>query len=250
MMRSFWPSAWAAPTARPNASTNEVIQKFFIDSSPGCLRHLTQSRVSKRGHVVLGRPGASACARQCLFWITLALMGTVCWLPAALLGIPSVADSVPRSWAKSTTMIEQLRQGASELPHRLSAKKLPCAVPAPGVTDILERETGPVPAFFRVTVLYCRLNRLTLPNDTLDGVTLKCGAAGLTVIVQPAVTVPAGMPEASTTCAVKLNGPAVLGVPVSAPVVPFKARPAGKAPLVENVYGGTPPAAVRAELYA
>jgi hypothetical protein len=63
--------------------------------------------------------------------------------------------------------------------------------------------------------------------------------------------VPAAVPLESTTWAVKVNVPAVLGVPVMAPVDGFRVRPAGSEPLViENVYGGTPPVATSAELYA
>ena len=59
---------------------------------------------------------------------------------------------------------------------------------------------------------------------------------GITVIVQLAVVVPAAVPVESTTFAVKLNVPAVVGVPVMAPVLAFNVRPAGRLPLlIENV---------------
>ena len=59
---------------------------------------------------------------------------------------------------------------------------------------------------------------------------------GSTVMVQLVVAVPAAVPVESTTLAVKLNVPAVVGVPVMAPVVAFKVRPAGRLPLaIENV---------------
>jgi len=55
---------------------------------------------------------------------------------------------------------------------------------------------------------------------------------GITVMVQLAVVVPAAVPVESTTFAVKLNVPAVVGVPVMAPVLAFKAKPAGRLPLL------------------
>ena len=53
--------------------------------------------------------------------------------------------------------------------------------------------------------------------------------AGLTVMVQLAV---ADAPVESTTFAVKLYAPAVVGVPVMAPVLVFNVRPAGRLPLL------------------
>ncbi len=71
------------------------------------------------------------------------------------------------------------------------------------------------------------------------------------VMAQLAVTVlVAGLPELSTTFAVKLKVPAAVGVPVIAPVDEFSVRPGGKLPeLIEKVYEGTPPLATRLELY-
>ena len=43
---------------------------------------------------------------------------------------------------------------------------------------------------------------------------------------------------------------AVVGVPVTAPVVAFRTKPAGNDPVVENEYGGVPPVAASNELYA
>jgi hypothetical protein len=54
--------------------------------------------------------------------------------------------------------------------------------------------------------------------------------------MQLAVAVPAAVPVESTTLAVKLNGPAVVGVPVMAPVLVFRFRTGGKPPeVIENV---------------
>ena len=49
-------------------------------------------------------------------------------------------------------------------------------------------------------------------------------------------------PPLSATCAVKLNEPPAVGVPVMAPVEAFRFNPAGSAPLViDQVYGVVPP---------
>jgi hypothetical protein len=75
------------------------------------------------------------------------------------------------------------------------------------------------------------------------------GGVSPIVMMQLVVVVPAGVPVLSTTLPVKPNGPAVVGVPVIAPVVGFNVSPGGRLPaLIENVYGGTPPAAISDEL--
>ena len=52
------------------------------------------------------------------------------------------------------------------------------------------------------------------------------------------------------TLTLKEKGPAVVGVPVIAPVVVSSVRPAGRAPeAIANVYGAVPPVTVIAELY-
>ena len=73
------------------------------------------------------------------------------------------------------------------------------------------------------------------------------GGIGEIVMVQAAVVVPAKVPVESTTWAVKLKGPAVVGVPVMAPVLVFSISTGGRTPTVmEKVYAGTPPVATRA----
>jgi hypothetical protein len=53
----------------------------------------------------------------------------------------------------------------------------------------------------------------------------------------------------SVTLTVKENGPAVVGVPVIAPVVVLSVSPAGSEPeAIANVYGAVPPVTVIAEL--
>jgi hypothetical protein len=55
-------------------------------------------------------------------------------------------------------------------------------------------------------------------------------------MVQLAVAVPAGVPVVSTTLALKLKGPAVVGVPVMAPVLAFNVSTGGRLPeVIENV---------------
>ena len=70
-------------------------------------------------------------------------------------------------------------------------------------------------------------------------------------IVQLAVTVfVVLLPEESTTCAVNEKVPGCAGVPVMAPVDVFSVSPVGRLPeMMAYVYGGTPPEAIRAELY-
>jgi hypothetical protein len=65
---------------------------------------------------------------------------------------------------------------------------------------------------------------------------VSVGGAGAITIEQLLVVVPAAVPRESTTWAVKLNVPAVVGVPVIAPVVEFNVNPAGSEPaVIENV---------------
>jgi hypothetical protein len=63
-----------------------------------------------------------------------------------------------------------------------------------------------------------------------------CGGAITIEQLLVLVLVPAAVPRESTTWAVKLNVPAVVGVPVIAPVVEFNVNPAGSEPaVIENV---------------
>ncbi len=62
------------------------------------------------------------------------------------------------------------------------------------------------------------------------------------------VVVPAAVPVVSTTLAVKVNGPAAVGIPVMVPSG-FNVSPPGRAPVViEKVNGLVPPPTTRAEL--
>ena len=54
---------------------------------------------------------------------------------------------------------------------------------------------------------------------------------------------------ASCTFAVKLLVPTLVGVPVIAPVLALRFKPAGRVPeIIDHVYGAVPPAAVRVAL--
>lgn len=74
--------------------------------------------------------------------------------------------------------------------------------------------------------------------------------AELTVMLSAFVAVCAGEPE-SVPFTVKLLVPAVVGIPVIAPVAAFKFNPAGKAPVViDHVTAPVPPVAPSVVLYA
>ena len=74
---------------------------------------------------------------------------------------------------------------------------------------------------------------------------------GLIVIPQLLVVAVADPPGVeSVTFTVKLNGPAVVGVPLMMPVAPSRDNPFGSDPLANtNVYGAVPPCGTIAELY-
>ena len=82
------------------------------------------------------------------------------------------------------------------------------------------------------------------------------GRTGAVVMVSPATTVivnalVACTLAASVTCAVKLKLPALVGIPVMAPLVASNVRPAGKEPdVMDQRYGGVPPTAFRLAEYA
>jgi len=113
---------------------------------------------------------------------------------------------------------------------------------APTVTLQL---TGAVPPLEASVELYARF---TSPAGSVAVVTVSTGA--LMVMLNAFVLVSGGLPE-SVTFTVKLEVPAVVGVPVIAPVLALRLNPAGKAPLVIlHVNGETPPLSCSAALYA
>jgi hypothetical protein len=73
---------------------------------------------------------------------------------------------------------------------------------------------------------------------------------GATVMPQLLVVAVAWTPGVeSVTLTVKENGPAVVGVPVMAPVAVFSVSPPGNDPeAIAKVYGAVPPVTVIAEL--
>jgi hypothetical protein len=89
------------------------------------------------------------------------------------------------------------------------------------------------------------------PKGTLEGASAKLVVEGLavalaTTMLQLAVVV---LPCESTTWAVKLYVPVVVGAPVTAPVEVLSVKPEGSKPLmIANLYPGTPPVALSAEL--
>jgi len=69
----------------------------------------------------------------------------------------------------------------------------------------------------------------------------RLNGAGLIVIVSFELAVCAGLPE-SVTVTVTVELPAVVGVPVM--VQPFRIKPSGSVPVIEQLYGEVPPVAV------
>lgn len=83
-----------------------------------------------------------------------------------------------------------------------------------------------------------------------DGVKLVIvGLRTATAIVDLTEAYWIGLPL-SATCTVRVELPAVVGVPVTAPVAEFRLRPAGKEPLtMDQTYGLVPPVTVKPPLY-
>jgi len=71
-------------------------------------------------------------------------------------------------------------------------------------------------------------------------------AAGAITIVSAWFAFCAGLPE-SVTFTVMGDEPAVVGVPLT--VQPARAKPAGKVPVIEQLYGDAPPVAPIGALY-
>jgi hypothetical protein len=79
----------------------------------------------------------------------------------------------------------------------------------------------------------------------VDELTVTAGVEAATVIDRLAEAV-AGTLSESATCTVKLLTPGCVGVPVMAPVLAFKVRPAGRLPLATlQVKGAIPFCSVR-----
>jgi hypothetical protein len=76
-------------------------------------------------------------------------------------------------------------------------------------------------------------------------------AAAATVMLRDFVAVTAIGVVESVTSAVKLNDPAVVGVPEIVPLAAASVRPGGSAPeLTLQLYGAMPPVAVKVAVYA
>jgi hypothetical protein len=75
-------------------------------------------------------------------------------------------------------------------------------------------------------------------TDAGDAASVKLGPAAMTMLHEEVVEFEAE----STTLAVKLKLPAVVGLPEIKPLDPVRFRPGGSDPLlIEKVSGGTPP---------
>jgi hypothetical protein len=85
--------------------------------------------------------------------------------------------------------------------------------------------------------------RLRVPGNA-ESAKSTCG---VTVIVHAWVA-GAEPSDESVARRLKLNAPEAVGVPVMDPELSLSARPGGKVPEREKVYGGTPPDAVAAEV--
>jgi hypothetical protein len=85
-----------------------------------------------------------------------------------------------------------------------------------------------------------------IPFGRDDVVMETGGAAAFTVMLRAAVAV---WLAASWTLAVKVLVPEPVGVPVIAPVLALRIKPAGRVPeRIDHVYGWVPPVAVKAAL--
>src|SRR3979409_2374935 len=97
--------------------------------------------------------------------------------------------------------------------------------------------------------LATRLEVYATPTSPVVAATQTRPTAGAIVIPHPLVVAVA--PFASITLAVNVNVPAVVGIPVMAPVAAFKLSPVGRLPVaIEYVNAPVPPLATRLEVYA
>jgi hypothetical protein len=86
-----------------------------------------------------------------------------------------------------------------------------------------------------------------MPTVPFGNVLVRVSAAGAMTMVSFALAFCEGLP-ASVTFTRTVELPATVGVPLT--VHPVRANPAGRAPVMEHVYGVVPPAAVMFALYA
>ena len=87
-----------------------------------------------------------------------------------------------------------------------------------------------------------------VPTVPLAREVVEIVSTGVMMMLNCLVAVCCGVPE-SVACTVTLDMPAVVGVPVIAPVAAFKVRPTGKVPaLIAQVTAGVPPLDCRVTL--
>lgn len=110
-----------------------------------------------------------------------------------------------------------------------------------GSAPVIEQVYGVVPPLAVMFALY------TTPTCPFGSVLVIASAAGEITIVSSCLAFCAGLP-ASVTLTVTVALPATVGVPLT--VQPVRPRPAGSAPVIEQVYGVVPPLAVMFALYA
>ena len=115
--------------------------------------------------------------------------------------------------------------------------------PGGSVPAVIEKVYGGVPPVATSAELY------GTPTCAVPAGQASMTVGGFTVILQLISLILDLRPEESMISTVKLNVPAVVGVPVMAPVVAFSVKPGGRLPArIEKVYGGTPPVTTTAEL--
>ncbi len=114
--------------------------------------------------------------------------------------------------------------------------------------EVIDHVYGVVPPVAARLSLYAR-PCWPLANKVV--VTLTGVAAAATVMLSGCVAVSAAGVLASVTIAVKLNDPAVVGVPEIVPLATANVKPAGSVPaLTLQLYGAVPPLAVNVAEYA
>src|SRR4051794_23858281 len=97
------------------------------------------------------------------------------------------------------------------------------------------------PVFVRVTDASAAAPTARGANLTVPGAAVITGAT-LTIVTERDAT--ARQPSAATARTLKVNVPAVVGVPASTPDAPSDRPGTGVPPASENVYGPVPPLAV------
>ena len=115
----------------------------------------------------------------------------------------------------------------------------PESVSPAGSVPVIEQEYGVVPP---VAVIVPEYGTSTVP---FGRVPVIASGAGEITIVSLWVAFCAGLPE-SVTLTVTGEDPAAVGVPLTVQAV--RDRPAGRAPVMEQLYGGVPSEAVMAAL--